>query len=74
MKIRINGGEMIYSEVPSKVQKNKQVRHIVANPTSGVLQLSNHKMRSNLTLGLLLKWLLPCVVDEELTSSGTMAE
>lgn len=54
----------IYSEFPSKVQKSKQAPH----------QVSNHKMRSNLTLGLLLKWFLPCVVDEELTSSGTMAE
>ncbi len=29
---------------------------------------------SNLTLGLLLKWFPPCPADEELTSSGTMAE
>lgn len=50
--------------------------HITANSTSGVLQLSNDwpQMGSNLTLGLLLKWFPPCLDDEELTSSGTMAE
>lgn len=32
------------------------------------------QMGSNPTQGLLLKWFPPCPADEELTSSGTMAE
>lgn len=55
------------------------VGHVTANTTSGVLrhpQMIHHgeKTGSNLTQGLLLKWFPPCPADEELTSSGTMAE
>lgn len=50
--------------------------HITSNTKSGAFEMIAHgeQMGSNLTLGLLLKWFPACPADEELTSSGTMAE
>lgn len=73
---------VIYTLFHTMALKGKQIGpavglgHVPAN-MSGVLRPSKdhgEQMGSNLTLGLLLKWLPPCPADEELTSSGTMAE
>lgn len=50
--------------------------YITANSTSDVLQSSNDWPQTgiNLTLDVLLKGFSLCLADEELTSSGTMAE